>query len=212
MILGAIKTMDGLEALEMMKQGGMVKSGVWIYRMDTVGGIWTKNESCGIWGEAEVFNILANDYVGYIEFKPLTGWERADVDSDERVRAIGSLGIIELYDTEGPNIRRLHGSANYFLTKEKAEEIDFKQTLFRKLQRFSDENGSSKIDWSDGEQRKYFIYYCSINEKLDFYWHYTDKHYGSVYFNSEEIAKQAIELFHDDLIKYFTGDWSEKNE
>ena len=36
--------------------------------------------------------------------------------------------------------------ANYFSTEEKAEEINFKQTLFRKLQRFSDENGGDKID------------------------------------------------------------------
>ena len=32
----------------------------------------------------------------------------------------------------------------------------------------------------------------------------TSRDFGQVYFIQEEVAQQAIELFHDDLIKYFT--------
>ena len=96
--------------------------------------------------------------------------------------------------------------ANYFSTENKAEEIDFKQTLFRKLQRFSDENRGNEIDWSDCS-KKFCINYDYYNKKLDIFDHVFVKRFGQVYFISEEIAQKAIELFHDDLIKYFTQDW-----
>ena len=52
---------------------------------------------------------------------------------------------------------RCYEQLNYFSMKEKAEEINFKQTLFRKLQRFSDENGGTEIDWNDEDQTKFSI-------------------------------------------------------
>ena len=99
----------------------------------------------------------------------------------------------------------VYEKANYFSTKEKAEEINFKQTLFRKLQRFSDENGGNEIDWNNS--RKYFIEYYSKGEKLAVDYAYRLYNFGQVYFASREIAEKAIELFHDELIKYFTGDF-----
>ena len=87
------------------------------------------------------------------------------------------------------------------------KEINFTQTLFRKLQRFSDENGGNKIDWKNRTQRKFFIQYePSYGFLVDYY--YFDKEFGQVYFASEDIAEKAIELFYDDLIKYFTHDWN----
>ena len=98
----------------------------------------------------------------------------------------------------------LYEVANYFSTREKAEEINFKQTLFRKLQRFSDENGGNEIDWENTNQKKYCILYCHSFKELqsDFTW--VRQNQGQIYFISKEIAEKAIELFHDDLIKYFT--------
>ena len=32
--------------------------------------------------------------------------------------------------------------------------------------------------------------------------------FGQVYFKTQEMAEQAIELFKEDLIKYYTHDWS----
>ncbi len=100
--------------------------------------------------------------------------------------------------------------ANYFSTKEKAEEINFKQTLFRKLQRFSDENGGNEIDWKDHFSKKLYIAYQGGELFVD--WMSEAKYFGQVYFISREVAQQAIELFHDELIKYFTHDWSQGGE
>lgn len=196
--------MNGLEAIELMKQGKMIKSGIWIYSMDSDGVIWLKTESHTGWVGAHMFNILANDYEEYIEPKTLTGWERVEGDSYETITSNGTLDTVDFgYYRDVERYKQ----ANYFSTKEKAEEIAFKQTLFRKLQRFSDENGGNEIDWENTNQKKYCILYCHSFKELqsDFTW--VRQNQGQIYFISKEIAEKAIMLFHDDLIKYFTGDF-----
>ena len=205
------RTMNGLEAIELMKQGKIVESDDYFpHFIDSTTGkmmiLVNKDETA----PAINFDINYEGYREYIEPKPVTGWER-NMEND--IYTITSGGEVEdVPDTNSDYDNRVYEVANYFSTREKAEEINFKQTLFRKLQRFSDENGGNEIDWSDDNKRKFFIFYCSVSKELDFYWNYTDKHFGQVYFISEEVVKQAIELFHDDLIKYFTHDWSEGNE
>ena len=202
--------MNGLEAIELMKQGKMIKGGIWIYGTDSDGVIWLKNESCTGWVEAEMFNILANDYEEYIEPKPLTGWERNM--GGNLYSVLAGSGVEDIPDTNSHYDNRVYEVANYFSTREKAEEIDFKQTLFRKLQRFSDENGGNEIDWNDRESLKYFIRYDDVLGRfiVDTYCNY--RNFGQIYFTSRGVADRAVELFRDDLIKYFTHDWSGENE
>ena len=201
--------MNGLEAIELMKQGKMIKSGIWIYSMDSDGVIWLKTELHTGWVEAHTFNILANDYEEYIEPKPLTGWERVEGDSYETITSNGALNTVDFgyyMDVER------YKQANYFSTKEKAEEINFKQRLFRKLQRFSDENGGNEIDWNNEIKMKWGIWYNHKYEELASCPYVYGQAFGQVYFISEEVAEKAIELFRDELIKYFTHDWSGKDE
>lgn len=93
---------------------------------------------------------------------------------------------------------------NAFKTVDKAEEIAFKQLLFRRLQKFSDENGGDRIDWRNQEQYKYFISFNTNDMNLhignNIFWRFS----GVVFFISKEVTGKAIELFKDDLIKYFT--------
>ena len=207
--------MNGLEAIELMKQGKMV-----ISKRVTGTDVVHKIEGCEVYynfkhllavGDWEVENgfDFTNSYEEYIERKPLTGWER--VDRGENYMAIdhSSLATFTNYDDKYDD--KLYEFANYFSTEVKAEEINFKQTLFRKLQRFSDENGGNEIDWNDAHC-KYSIKYAYDDNNLFIGWNYDVKEVGVVYFVHEEIAKQAIELFRDDLIKYFTHDWGGENE
>ena len=84
----------------------------------------------------------------------------------------------------------------------RSQFLEMQQTLFRKLQRFSDENGGNEIDWSCPYSKKFFIAYK--DGKLFYDWMTETKYFGQVYFASREVVRNAIELFHDDLIKYFT--------
>lgn len=199
------KTLTGLEAVLLMQEGGYVTDGQHIYRF-----VNTKIEASDItsfnkgkpeWKSGNVFNFNYDQYKEYTQ-PSQSGWER--VEEGDLYLTIDEEGLIyetteDCHDMDDDR----YNIANYFSTKEKAEEINFKQTLFRKLQRFSDGNRGNEIDWSDCS-KKFCINYDYYNKKLDIFDHVFVKQFGQVYFISEEIAQQAINLFHDDLIKYFT--------
>ena len=205
--------MNGLEAIELMKKGKMVievgTNEPFILRIEN-GIVWFKNSnvSDGEWVIDDSFDFTI-DYEEYVE-NQLTGWER--VGENESYYHISCNCYVEkLIEERCMEDKYYYEDANYFSTEEKAEEINFKQTLFRKLQRFSDENGGNEIDWDDAHC-KYSIKYAYGDNNLFIGWNYDVKEVGVVYFVHEEIAKQAIELFRDDLIKYFTHDWGGENE
>lgn len=95
---------------------------------------------------------------------------------------------------------------NAFQTEEEAEREQFEILLKRRLKKFAIENNEEEIDWSDHDQDKYYIYYDYFDNKLE--WSYVDynRDFGQVFFSSAAIVKEAIEVFHDDLIRYFTSD------
>lgn len=199
--------LTGLEAIVLLQQGKMVieanSSDPFVYKIidDNVCFKYPKEDD-DMYEIDDAFN-FSTIYKEYIEPKKLlTGWER--VNEGEEYISISSRQLLyfrELCDSQN---KEQFDTANYFSTEEKAEEINFKQTLFRKLQRFSDENGGNKIDWNDIDQTKYSIFYNGHSNCLSPHSSWTVHEFGQVYFISEEIAEQAIELFHDDLIKYFT--------
>ena len=205
--------MNGLEAIELMKKGKMVievgTNEPFILRIEN-GIVWFKNSNVldGEWVIDDCFDFTI-DYEEYVE-NQLTGWERVDKGEDYMAIDHASISTFINYDDKYDD--KLYEFANYFSTEEKAEEIRFKQMLFRKLQRFSDENGGSEIDWNDEKQCKYHVKYTHYSDKFIIDSHNSIQELGVVYFMSTEIANQAIELFHDDLIKYFTHDWSGENE
>ena len=149
-----------------------------------------------------MFNFNYDQYKEYIKPKPLTGWER--VGENESYYSInGNSYVEEMTEDMCMEDKYYYEDANYFSTEDKAEEINFKQTLFRKLQRFSDENGGDKIDWNDRQTPKFNICYDYGEEEITAEWFYDEYYFGSVYFISEETAQQAIELFKEDLVKYY---------
>ncbi|MCU7192266.1 hypothetical protein [Turicibacter sanguinis] len=208
--------MNGLEAIELMKQGKIVTDGKREYQISdgkiTVLTYVVRNDmgtGRELWENVEYFNTAKDSYEEYIEPKPLTGWERVEGDSYETITSNGALNAVDFgyyMDVER------YKQANYFSTKEKAEEIIFKQTLFRKLQRFSDENGGNEIDRNNEIKMKWGIWYNHEYEELASCPYVYGQAFGQVYFISEEVAEKAIELFRDELIKYFTHDWSGKDE
>ena len=201
------KTLTGLEAVLLMQEGGYITDGQHIYRF-----VNTKIEASDItsfnkgkpeWKSGNVFNFNYDQYKEYTQPKPLTGWER--VGENESYYSInGNSYVEEMTEDMCMEDKYYYEDANYFSTEDKAEEIDFKQTLFRKLQRFSDENGGSEINWKDENQCKYHIKYTHYSNNIYVEGNHSLQEVGVVYFINEQITEQAIELFHDDLIKYFT--------
>ena len=201
------KTLTGLEAVLLMQEGEYITDGQHIYRF-----VNTKIEASDItsfnkgkpeWKSGNVFNFNYDQYKEYTQPKPLTGWER--VGENESYYSInGNSYVEEMTEDMCMEDKYYYEDANYFSTEDKAEEINFKQTLFRKLQRFSDENSGNKIGWKEVDQGKYGIWYNADHGKIEVGSTWAVRDFGQVYFISEEVAQQAIFLFHDDLIKYFT--------
>ena len=200
--------MNGLEAIKVMMEGKLV-SKFNSCMEDEIYKIIDGNVCVKFEDEPDEKYEVSEDfdfdsiYHEYIAPKSLTGWER--LKDEGYYFAISVIGDVKSESKYfGASYEQCYNSANAFATKEKAEEINFKQTLFRKLQRFSDENGGTEIDWNDEDQTKFSIKYSHWSSKLSIDCYNTVQQFGQVYFASKEVARKAIELFHDDLIKYFT--------
>lgn len=92
---------------------------------------------------------------------------------------------------------------NCFKTEDEAKFALEKLKVITELKRFAIEHNEGEIDWSDSEQKKYYIYYsCHINRTdIDFT---TQMRENIVYFTSQEIATQAIqEIGEERLKKYY---------
>ena len=102
---------------------------------------------------------------------------------------------IELYQ------RELLENYNYFNNFDIAKYINQNQKLQRKLLIFSMLNDGDKIDWNNKNTEKYYIL-CYKHENTTQY--KIEKctemqNLSMVYFYSKEIAKEALEVFKDDI-------------
>lgn len=200
--------MNGLEAIKAMQEGKIVTTGTNIFKIEGGNVLSSYVGSCAELNDGVFKTACGFDFsLTYEEWQPkLTGWERK---GGEYYRYISyDCRPFEIRDEDDSEDKCLYNEANYFSTKEKAEEIDFKQTLFRKLQRFSDENGWNDNDWTHEGRWKYCISYDYDKGKFVIDSHLTFRDFGQVYFVSLDVAQKALELFKEDLIKYFTHDWS----
>lgn len=139
-----------------------------------------------------------------VEEKKGSGWvNRKTISGADTYYYIEDNGDIDNYTFDGDSTdEEFIEIANAFTSEEKAEEIDFQQTLFRKLKRFSDEHGGQDIDWKDGES-KYKITYDFEDGVLKIDHNSIFNNCGVVYFTTYAIAKEALETFKEDLEKYF---------
>ena len=93
-----------------------------------------------------------------------------------------------------------------FTSKEFAEKVAFKQLMERKLLAFKDEFDNEILDWNDKHKIKYYLFYNETDKEIEINFNYEYKQQGSIYFSSKEIAEKCIEMYKDDLIKYFEMD------
>jgi hypothetical protein len=148
--------------------------------------------------ELEVPNEDAQELIKKYEVKKDSGWHDGN--------KLNYYYPDDRYDSikEGCLYReRRLSNASSFSTKEKAEQINFQQTLWRKIQRFADEHNEGEINWKDEEQAKYYFYYDASDDHISINYIYVTKHFGQIYFTSKEIATQCLDEFRDELNKYF---------
>ena len=95
-------------------------------------------------------------------------------------------------------------AANHYSSKEIAENNARADKLMRQLRRFAVEHREKELDWSNGLQYKYNIYYDHLEGKLDMSFRNYSKSVGEICSDSEQTARLAIDAFYNELIWYFT--------
>ena len=132
-----------------------------------------------------------------------TGYERVP-ESDIYFYA-NSRGCVETacenyYDVDN----EYYESANYYSSATVAKNNARADNLMRQLRRFSVEHRERGVNFNDTNTKKFCIYYDYRNNELEPDFLFSEKAFGTIYFDSEETAQAAIDEFHDELIWYFT--------
>lgn len=98
-----------------------------------------------------------------------------------------------------------YGVANYYSDETVAANNARADRLMRQLRRFAVEHRKQETNWKTTSTNKFKIMYdhegsgglvVDSNQYI--------QNFGTIYFDSNDAAQQAIETFHDELIWYFT--------
>jgi hypothetical protein len=135
--------------------------------------------------------------------KKKTGYER--VPFGEIYWRDTNLGYVQREnDEQCDEDEDMYKVANYYYSKEVAENNSRADTLMRQLRRFAVEHRKNELDWNNYGQRKFYIGYDCANSVLDVECDtsYITSH--TVYFDSYDSAEDAINAFSAELKWYFT--------
>lgn len=93
-------------------------------------------------------------------------------------------------------------NAGYYTDEKLAKDNIRADRLLRRLRRFSAIHRENKIDWENSNQTKFSIAFDKkrflVEERRVIHC------FGNIYFDTEELARKAIEKFRDELMWYFT--------
>lgn len=99
--------------------------------------------------------------------------------------------------------KHYYETGNCFKTKEEAEFALEKQKVITELKRFALENNECELDWYDYDQEKYYIKYACQHDYFSIHHNCGIKCPVTIYFSSEDIAKQAIKTIGEDRLKKY---------
>ena len=137
-----------------------------------------------------------------------TGWEK--VKCNEPYYYVTSNGKVwkEIEGNTTLDDQR-YKVANYSTDRSKMEFKALRDNLLSRMQRWADIHNEDKIDWDNSEQRKYVIYYDYDDNRFGFTYNYYSRDLGQIYFTSEEIARQCLKEFKEELLEYYKFEMEE---
>lgn len=134
--------------------------------------------------------------------KPWTGYERC-VDGATCLVDTGYRGYKEIREFGEDADDGAFDNGNYYNEEILAENVVRADTLMRKLRQWQALN-DEPVDWSDAETNKWKIGYDYDGKNFDVDYYNEYRCLGQIYFSSVEKAREAIEVFKDELTWYFT--------
>lgn len=143
--------------------------------------------------------------LGLVEDTPKTGYERGK--NGKLYYCVEEDGHLLRYAEGNDSADDIfYGIGNYYSDKTIAENnarADRLQRCLRQWQALNDKP-ISQSDWEDNDKDKWCIMYGYGAEELYVNNFYYTRLPNVIYFTSDEKAKEAIEVFRDELLWYFT--------
>lgn len=144
--------------------------------------------------------------LGLVEERSRTGYERVDEDDSYFVDDTINDGH-EVIGGRGTLVNDLYyNNGNYYNDKTIAENNARADRLLRQLRQWQAQNDEpiSVEDWNDESKKKWFVAYSYGAEKLYADYYYIMRLPNTIHFATKEKAEEAIEVFKDELLWYFT--------
>lgn len=95
-----------------------------------------------------------------------------------------------------------YAMGNCYKTREEAEQAAEILKIHNELKHYAEEHNEAEIDWSNNDQRKYYISSITLGyDDIDIDWNQRIKQPNQIYFTSYEIAEDAIKAIGEDRVK-----------
>lgn len=123
---------------------------------------------------------------------------------------VNQFGVAIISREEGGSMYddTLYYSHNYFRTKEEAEKYAKVLETEMLLRQFADEHNYKTVDWGNMEEEKWYMSYKYDERDIAFYLMYLARDPNTVYFNSRNLAREAVKTIgRDRVIEYLTYEW-----
>ena len=142
--------------------------------------------------------------LGLVEERSRTGYERVEKSETYYVINTEDDSMINITEFNDQTDERCYNTGNYYSDKTIAENNARADRLFRQLRQWQAQNDKaiSVEDWNDESKKKWFIIYSSEEMYAEYY--YIMRLPNTIYFTTKEKAEEAIEVFRDELLWYFT--------
>ena len=143
--------------------------------------------------------------LGLIEEQP-TGYERVKKGETYHVINTKDDSMINIIEFNDETDEQCYNKGNYYNDEVIAENNARADRLLRHLRQWQAQNDEviSKEDWNNESKKKWFIIYSYSSEEMYAEYYYIMRLPNTIYFATKEKAEEAIEVFKDELIWYFT--------
>ena len=144
--------------------------------------------------------------LGLIEDKPKTGYERREECNNKKYYFVNTIDLVIEDENTVLFDQNRYDVGNYYSDKTIAENNARADRLLRCLRQWQalNDKAITKKDWKDKSLTKYFIIYdydSNVISPSRIWWM---RGTNNIYFKSREKAEEAIEVFKDELLWYFT--------
>lgn len=162
-------------------------------------------------------------YINYLEYnnkvKEVTKKEEPFIEKGQEYFCIDSstFETKNYYYIDDDTDKKFLECGNIFpFTEESREEvykevnlIAEKRKLQSQMEQFARLNNKGKFDWSNNNQKKWYLYINYARSEIIIAWYTTHKTPNVTYFTSREVAQQALEKFGSRIKKLYLQEGEE---